>query len=175
MQREKPDSRTPGGWISFTIAALSLLGLTVIAALPSRAGESGDEIDATVWEVISATVAAGDIDGMAATYHPDAVLVSPKGTVAIADQLVKWGEGIERQQLEGRSAKVSFRFASRQDDGETAFERGIFRYAETNEHGVEEPVFIPLEALLVKKDERWLVVMERQLEATDERAWNALE
>lgn len=174
MRRTRLDSRTPGGRISSAIAVLAVLGLTVLAAPPSWAGESGDEIDAAVWEVISATVAAADIEGMAAIYHPDAVLVSSKGTVAIADQLVKWGEGMGQQRLEGQSASVSFRFASRQDDAETAFERGIFRYAETSKEGVEQPVFVPFEALLVKKNGRWLFVMERQLEATDESAWNAL-
>lgn len=50
----------------------------------------------------------------------------------------------------------------------------MFRYAETDEQGVEQPGFILFEALLVKKDGRWLMVMERQLEATDESAWSAL-
>ena len=31
-----------------------------------------------------------------------------------------------------------------------------------------------LEALLVKHDGKWRVVMERQLESTTEAAWNAL-
>ena len=142
--------------------------------LVAGVGEISDQIDAAVWEVISATVAANDSEGMAAVYHPDAVLVSPRGTVAIAEQLVKWGEGMERIAREGRGATVAFRFSSRQDNAGTAFERGMFRYAETDEHGVEQPVFIPFEALLVKKDGRWLMVMERQLEAADETAWNAL-
>ena len=57
---------------------------------------SSNEIDATIWNVISDTVAAGIFEGMAATYHPDAVLVSSKGTVAIAEQLVAWGKGMEQ-------------------------------------------------------------------------------
>ena len=174
MRKNRLDSRTPGSQITFVLATLALLGLVVLPATPCRGGEISNEIDSAVWEVISATVAANDIEGMAATYHPDAVLVSSKGTVSIAEQLVKWGEGMERIKLEGRSASVSFRFASRQDNAETAFERGMFRYAETDQHGVEQPDFVPFEALLVKKDGRWLMVMERQLEATDESAWSAL-
>ena len=143
-------------------------------AVPASATSSGAEIDVQVWDVVSATVAANDIDGMAATYHPEAVLVSPKGTVVIAEQMAKWGEGMDRIRLEGRSASVSFRFASRQDGETTAFESGIFRYAETDAEGVENPVFIPFEALLVRKDESWLILMERQLEPTDEDAWNEL-
>ncbi len=153
----------------------SALALTLLATPVALADETiSNEIDATIWNVISATVARGDLDGMAATYHEDAVLVSSKGTVAIAEQLVKWGEGMERARVEGRNAGVSFRFSSRQDDQATAFERGIFRYSETDAEGVEHPVFIPFEALLVKKGGRWLIVMERQHEATDENAWAAL-
>lgn len=155
-------------------AALAMLALAVAPSSPGRAGETSGEIDAAVWSVISATVAADDLEGMAATYHPDAVLVSPRGTVAIADQLERWGEGMAKIRREGREATVSFRFSLRQDDAETAFEAGIFRYAETDENGVGQPVFIPFEALLVKREGRWLVVMERQLAATDESAWNAL-
>lgn len=148
---------------------------TLLTAPIALADESSRrDIDATIWNVISATVAAGDLEGMAATYHEDAVLVSGKGTVAIAEQLPKWGEGMEKVRLEGRKAGVSFRFSERQDDSTTAFERGIFRYAETDANGAEQPVYIPFEALLVKTNGRWLMVMERQLEATDESAWDAL-
>ena len=157
------------------LALLSALALTALLTRASFAGAaSGNEIDASIWGVIADTVAAGDIDGMATTYHPDAVLVSRKGTVAIAAQLLKWGEGMEQARLEGTSASVSFRFESRRDDDETAFERGIFRYVETDKNGLEEPVFVPFEALLVKKDGSWLILMERQLAATDESAWDAL-
>ena len=36
-------------------------------------------------------------------------------------------------------------------------------------------MFVKLEALMVKKDGQWLMMMERQLEATDEAAWELLE
>lgn len=143
---------------------------------PSAAAEesSGGEIDATVWQVIMEAVAANDLEGMAATYHPDAVLVSTTKTVAIAKQLTTWGEGMERIRREGRAASVAFRFESRQDDATTAFQRGIFRYAETDANGVGQPAFVPFEALLVKQGGRWLMLMERQLEAVDQGAWDAL-
>jgi len=147
------------------------IALTVLAASVSRAESA---IDTAIWSVISATVAAGDIEGMAATYHPDAVLVSATGTVAITEQLVKWGEGMESNRRAGRTASVAFRFESRQHGESTAFERGLFRYAETDRDGLEEAMFVPFEALLVKKDGRWLMLMERQLEPADEHAWDAL-
>ena len=48
-------------------------------------------------------------------------------------------------------------------------------YAETDSENVEQAIFIPFEALLVKRDGRWLIVMERQHEPTDENAWGALD
>ena len=135
---------------------------------------SSSEIDDQVWSVLAAAVAANDRDGMAATYHPDAVLVSGEGTKAVARQPEAWGDGMEKIRAEGRSASVAFRFSSRQADAATAFECGMFRYAETTADGVEEPSFVPFEALLVKKDGRWLMVMERQFEAAGRVAWDKM-
>ena len=75
---------------------------------------------------------------------------------------------------EGRRASVSFRFEQRLDNEDTAFESGLFRYSETDATGAERPVFVPFEALLVKKDGAWQMLMERQHPAVDEAAWEAL-
>ena len=111
----------------------------------------GAAIDAEVWQTVAAAVAANDKDAMAATYHPDAVLVSTSGTTSVQQQLVTWGVGMEKIRSENRQASVDFRFATRLDGEKTAFETGMFRYAETNANGVEQPVFVPMEALLVQK------------------------
>ena len=153
---------------------LSLPPAPMATAAGSAPSSASSEIDAQCWGLISEAVAANDCDKMASVYHPDAVLVNTTGSIAVTAQLVTWGEGMEKIAAEGRSASVSFRFASRQSDATTAFERGMFRYAETNGAGVEEPRFVQLEALFVKKEGRWLMVMERQLEAVDEGAWDAL-
>jgi hypothetical protein len=112
---------------------------------------------------------------MAATYHPDGVFVYGQGTVSIAKQLSKWGEEMAKMKLEGARASVSFRFERRQDDAETAFEVGLFKYSEIDKSGAENAVYVPFEVLLVRKNADWLILMERQLAATDEAAWKALE
>jgi uncharacterized protein (TIGR02246 family) len=154
---------------------LSIGVALAVAATPSVADESpGEEIDRTVWSVVSETVAVHDLEGMAAVYHQDAVVVSERGTVAIADQLVRWGEGMERAEAAGASAGVSFRFVTRQDGETTAFQIGMFRYTRTDRDGTESTSYVPFEALLVKKEGRWLILMERQLKAADESAWDSL-
>jgi hypothetical protein len=111
---------------------------------------------------------------MAATYHPDAVLVTTRGTMPIARALAGWGDGMEKIKREKSRASVAFRFTTRLDGAETAFESGMFNYAVTDSAGATTRYIIPFEALLVKKDGRWLVTMERQLDARDEAAWNAM-
>ena len=71
-------------------------------------------------------------------------------------------------------ATVEFRFASRQDDATTAFETGIFKYSTTDRAGATTARYVELEALLVKHDGKWRVVMERQLESTTETAWSRM-
>lgn len=156
-------------------AASLLIALVPSAFAPVLAEEtSTGQIDRDVWSVVSRTVVDYDIEGMAAVYHPDAVLVSPRRTVPIADALAGWSRGMEEQLASGASATVSFRFTTRQDGETTAFEVGMFNYIQVDGNGGASPVYVPFEALLVKKDGRWLILMERQLEAADEADWNAL-
>ena len=137
-------------------------------------GTTADDIDRDVWSVVSKTVVEADIEGMAATYHPDAVFVAGTGTVSIVEQLAKWGRDMEEEKVAGTSATVSFRFTNRQDDDVTAFETGMFKYTVTAPSGEETSYRVPFEALLVKQDGKWLILMERQLGSADEAAWAAL-
>ena len=151
-------------------------GLVMWSAPLSAQGTepSTGAIDAQVWAAVSTTVVDNDIAGMAALYHPDAVLVTPKGTMPIAQALAGWGRGMDAMKGNGSHASVAFRFSLRQDGPATAFESGMFNYAVTDSAGATTRFIIPFEALLVRKDSRWLIVMEHQLAAADEAAWNAM-
>ena len=50
----------------------------------------------------------------------------------------------------------------------------MFNYTQVDSDGNATTAYVPFEALLVRKDDRWLILMERQLEPVDEAAWNAL-
>jgi hypothetical protein len=165
-----PTSKT----LRLLTACLALAAVPMSSLADEGEAKRSTEIDDQIWSVVSQTVVDHDIEGMAVTYHPDAVLVNSRGTVPIAPQLAIWGEGMETMKAEGATATVAFRFDSRHDNETTAFESGIFRYATTDENGLESASFILLEALLVKQEGAWLIVMERQLGATDEAAWEAL-
>ncbi len=154
-------------------AATTLVAGAAPLSAQAAAASSG-AIDAQVWSVVSTTVVEHDIAGMAATYHPDAVLVTSQGTMPIARALAGWGQAMETMKRNASRASVAFRFSRRQDGAETAFESGVFNYAVTDSAGATTRYIIPFEALLVRKNDRWLIVMERQFPATDEAAWNAV-
>ena len=157
--------------------SLTTVGLLICLSGGSAlaADTTAQEIDRDVWSVVSRTVVEADIEGMAATYHSDAVFVGGGGTVPISEQLAKWGRDMEEEKLVGTSAAVSFRFTGRHDDKATAFETGMFKYTVTAPSGEETSYRVPFEALLVKQGGKWLILMERQLGSADEDAWAALE
>jgi hypothetical protein len=161
----------------FAVLAFSLIVPSPVGAQsgsPQSPGSPGQEIDADVWAVLSATVAVGDAVGMGRTYHPDAVLVNESKTATIADTMVRWTDGMAKARREGGRSTVAFRFKRRQDNPKTAFESGIFKLTDFDRAGVATVTFIPFEMLLVKKDGSWRILMERQLAVVDEAAWNQL-
>lgn len=159
------------GRIAARVAAA--LGLLLASTAPV-AGQVMDELDA-YWAEASRTVAEGDFEGYAALYHPDAVLVSlGSGTsVPIAEALAGWGQYFVDTR-EGRAqASVEFRFTQRLHDASTAHETGIFRYGLEPAEGEAVDAIVRFEALLVKKDGRWLTLMEYQKEPASEAEWEA--
>ena len=162
----------PAPFLRLVAAATLVAGAAPLAAQGTE--PSSGAIDAQVWTVVSTTVVEHDIAGMAATYHPDAVVVTPQGTMPVARALAGWGQSMEAMKRNGSRASVAFRFSLRQDGAETAFESGMFNYAVTDSAGATTRYIIPFEALLVRKDARWLILMERQFAAGDEAAWNAM-
>lgn len=153
--------------------ALLSLGLPVFLAAVAQNPASA-AINADVWTPIAASVVNDDIAAMGRTYHPDAVLVSNDDTRSIASALAGWGKEMVANKAKGTRATVEFRFTKRQDDTETAFETGVFKYTVIDKAGVATPSYRRLEALLVKRQGKWRIVMERQLEAVTEAAWNAI-
>jgi uncharacterized protein (TIGR02246 family) len=144
-----------------------------VLGLPLHA-QSSAAIDADIWRAISASVVHADIAAMARTYHPDAVLVSRAGTRSIRQALDGWGRDMVTARANGTRATVEFRFSLRQDDADTAFEAGVFKYAVIDKDGVSTPSYRRLETLLVKQNGTWRIVMERQLDAVSQEAWDAL-
>ena len=158
-----------------SIALTSFLSLSLVfagIAVPRQTSTSA-AIDADVWRPVAASVVNDDIVAMGNVYHPDAILVNSTGTRRISEALAGWGKDMVANKGKGIRATVEFRFTRRQDDAETAFETGMFKYTVTDRAGKSSLRYVRMEALLVKSGGKWRLIMERQLEATDEAGWNA--
>lgn len=133
------------------------------------------ELDA-FWAEVSRTVAEGDLDGYAATYHPDAVLVSEarETSYPIASALNGWEQGFIDTSAGKMRASVDFRFTRRLNDETTAHETGIFHYSAKPEEGEATDSYIHFEALLVRKD-GWKMLMEYQKAPATMDEWAAAE
>lgn len=153
-------------WFGFSVAHVS--------PLRAQARGAAAAIDAEVWAPIAASVVNQDITAMGRVYHPDAVVVSRNGTASIRSTLVRWGQGMVDDKAKGNRATVEFRFSKRQDDAETAFETGVFKYTTIDKAGAKTASYTQLETLLVRRQGKWVILMERQLDAVTEAAWNAL-
>ena len=68
-----------------------------------------------------------------------------------------------------------FRFTQRLNDATTAHETGMFRYWAQPSGQEADVMVVHFEALLVKKDGRWLTVMEYQKTPATPAEWDAAE
>ena len=126
------------------------------------------------WAEVSRSVAEGDFEGYAATYHADAILVSGRSQTSypISQALGGWKQGFMDTKAEKMKAGVEFRFTQRLNDESTAHETGIFHYWAHVEGGERSDSYIHFEALLVNK-QGWKMMMEYQKAAATVEEWNA--
>lgn len=128
-----------------------------------------------MWAEMSRTVAAGDFEGYAALYHPDAVLVNGLNDTSypISAALDGWKPGFDATKAGHMKASVEFRFTRRIVSETTAFETGIFNYSSQTGQDAPESAYIHLDALSVLVDGEWKMVMEFQKSVATEEEWAA--
>jgi uncharacterized protein (TIGR02246 family) len=128
------------------------------------------------WTKVSRAVAAGDYPAYQATCHPDGVLVSgaKKTSAPLADALKRWKKEFDATKSGEMKASVEFRFTQRLGDATTAHETGIFLYSATGADGKETRDYIHFEALLLKRDGRWMIMMEYQKSKATRAEFEAL-
>lgn len=154
------------------VGAVAAVLSAIVLSVPATArAQATFELD-SYWAELSRTVAEGDFEGYARLYHPDAVLVvGGTGTFPIESALAGWKQGFVDTR-EGRAeAVVAFRFTERLSGEATAFETGFFRYVLEPQEGDDVVALVHFEALLVKKDGRWLMLMENQQRPATDEEW----
>lgn len=132
------------------------------------------------WAEVSRTVNEGDFEGYKATYHEDAVVVfttgENKASVSIAKALQNWKQDFIDTRAGKTQNSVEFRFSQRVGGETTAHETGIFAFQSNDGTSNAKPKqFIHFNALLIKRDKAWLLVMEYQKSKATEEEWNLLE
>lgn len=133
------------------------------------------ELDA-YWVEVSRSVKAGDFDGYKATCHEEGVLVtgSKETSYPLSDALAKWKQGFADTKEGKMKASVEFRFRQRFGDGTTAHETGVFLYSTEGPDGKKTAEYLHFEALLVKRDGKWKILMEYQKSKATQADWDAL-
>ena len=128
------------------------------------------------WAEVSRAVNEGDHDAYAATCHEEGVLVSGNKNYSqpLAVALARWKKDFTETREGKIKSKVEFRFSRRVGDATTAFETGIFKFTHQPAGGETKVEFIHLDALLVKKENGWKILMENQTGPATEAEWNAL-
>ena len=129
------------------------------------------------WSRVSKAVREGDFEAYQATCHPSGILVSGNKSMSqpLTAALARWKQEFIDTKSGAMKAKVEFRLSKRMGDATTAYETGIFRY-ESQRPGEDPKVeYVRLEALLLKENGRWQIMMEHQRESTTEQEWQALQ
>ena len=83
-------------------------------------------------------------------------------------------EGAARTRAGEQAPRVEFRFSSRVHDSTTAHELGMVRYTNTREGVLVEDAYGLVDSYLVKKDGRWMILVEIQRWDMTKAEWDAL-
>jgi len=134
------------------------------------------ELDAT-WADMSRIVAQGDFNGLQAAYHPDAIFVSgsSKTSYSMEKAFLRWQQGFADTKAGKIIAQVDFRLSERIHNQNSAYETGMYHYSSVDETGKRDDYYVQLEALFVKKSDKWLMMMEFQKSSSTKAQWDLLQ
>jgi len=152
------------------LASLALMGLTLVASAAAAQDPIEAELDA-FWMGVVSSVENWDIDAQEATYHPDAISVmdheASYRTRLIADVFAEARDSASVPP----DATLAFRFSSRVHDETTAHEVGMYRFHQAG----QEPFYGGVNSYLVKKNGRWLILLEiMRREGLEQAEWETL-
>jgi len=127
------------------------------------------------WQNLSDSVINGEFEQYTAGYHDDATLVSgfSKTSYSIKQAFARWQQGFADTKNGKIKAHVQFVWTQRYVSKNTAHETGMFKYSTTDEKGKTEDFIAHLTALSVKKDGKWLIIMENQKSKASQQEWDA--
>lgn len=158
-----------------TILLLSTFGSAFLStAAAATASTTEQELD-QFWQALSQSVIDGEFEQYKAGYHEDAILVSgfSKNSYSIKQAFARWQQGFADTKNGKMKAHVKFVWTQRFISENTAHETGMFKYSTTDAKGKTEDFIAHTTTLMVKKDGKWLIMMENQKSKATEKEWNA--
>ena len=154
-----------------------IYGLMVILLIQSVYAEDNviNELNAA-WNKLEQTVSNGDFRSFKSVYHRDAVLVNgiSKSSYPIKKAFEGWQQGFTDTKSGEITAHLDVKFSERIFDQFSAHETGVFHYYTINKKGQQSDTYVHFESLWVKKNNRWIMMMEYQKSRSDESEWNTL-
>lgn len=149
--------------------------LLLISLLPLSLKANTNELDA-YWAEVSRAIEAGDFKAYKATCHPNAVLVSgiKKVSYPLSKALIRWKKEFDDTKSGDRKSSAKFRFATRYYDDTTAHETGMLLYEFSTKDGKAAKEYVFLEALLLKQNGKWRIIMEYQKATGTPQDWEKL-
>ena len=154
-----------------------IYGLMVILLIQSVYAEDNviNELNAA-WNKLEQTVSNGDFRSFKSVYHRDAVLVNgiSKSSYPIKKAFEGWQQGFTDTKSGEITAHLDVKFSERIIDESSAHETGVFHYYTINKKGQQSDTYVHFESLWVKKNNRWIMMMEYQKSRSDETEWNTL-
>lgn len=142
----------------------------------SEISQISKQIDELLWNKISKSVREGDFETYANLNHPNAVLVSSAKSVTMKEALANWKQGFVDSKNGKQKVNVEFRFSKRLDNETTAHQTGIFNFItyEIGTDKIKSEDYVNFEALLVKYNGFWQIMMEYQKTKASREEWEAL-
>ena len=133
------------------------------------------ELD-TAWEKLKKSISKGDFRSFKSVYHRDAILVNgiSKKSYPIKNAFEDWEQGFDDTKSGIITAHLDVRFSQRLYDNSSAHETGIFHYYTVNKDGKQSDSYVHFESLWVKKNNKWIMIMENQKSRTDKDEWDEL-
>ena len=154
-----------------------IYGLMVILLIQSVYAEDNviNELNAA-WNKLEQTVSNGDFRSFKSVYHRDAVLVNgiSKSSYPIKKAFEGWQQGFTDTKSGEITAHLDVKFSERIFDQFSAHETGVFHYYTINKKGQQSDTYVHFESLWVKKNNKWIMMMEYQKSRSDESEWNTL-
>ena len=133
-----------------------------------------EELDRS-WISMKRSIKNGDFRQFKTMYHRDAIMVNgiKDSTYSIRNAFDTWEQGFKDTKAGTIDADLELKFSRRIFDNDTAHETGIFHYYTINESGKSTDSFIHFEALWIKKQNRWFMLMENQISRASKSEWES--